>query len=186
MTRNKNLLVVLFFSIFLFSACTSSVAQKNNLSNEFRRPDFGQPERKSDIRGLVKSISGNEITILKIERLALGKSGEIGSSETKDATKATSLGQASKRMPGMGGGARFSGYAKDQAAILERMKEMSTGEEKILIPVGIQMLKANPTNQKAGPIEATLTDVKKDIMIQVWLDGDVSDRNIAEFVMITR
>ena len=32
-----------------------------------RMPDFGQPDRPADYRGVVKSIMGNEITILKID-----------------------------------------------------------------------------------------------------------------------
>jgi predicted small secreted protein len=32
-----------------------------------RRPDFGQPEKQPDIRGVVKSVTGNAVTILKID-----------------------------------------------------------------------------------------------------------------------
>ena len=35
-------------------------------------------------------------------------------------------------------------------------------------------------------IEATLSDIKADKMISVWLDESVTDRNLASFVLITR
>ena len=183
-------IIVLFFLLlsggFLFSGCakkeTNLDLNKQTQLGEFRRPDFGQPEREPDVRGLVKSMVGNEITILKIER---GQGESLNNSE-KEKTEAVSLGGSAGRMPGMGGGSRLSGVSRDDDAVLEKMKEMSTGEEKVLIPVGIQMLKPNLAEIKSEPLEATLSDVKIDKMVQVWFDENTGDRKIANFVMITR
>jgi len=67
--------------------------------------------------------------------------------------------------------------------MLDKMKEMSTGEEKILIPVGIQMLKANP-EEIGNPLEANLSDIKDSSMLKIWLNEDVKDRKVASFVFI--
>ena len=192
----KKIIVLSFLLLsggFLFSGCTkketNTELNKQTQVGEFRKLDFGQPEREPDVRGLVKSMVGNEITILKIER---GQGGENLNNPDREKTEAgaTSLGGSTGRIPGMGGGmggsSRLSGDAADQAAMLERMKEMSTGEEKILIPVGIQMLKPDSNESDSEPIEATLADIKIDKMIQIWFDENTGDRKIANFVMITK
>lgn len=179
MKKISFLFIFLVSGLFIFSGC----ANENNVNNkmqldDFRRPDFGQPERRSDVRGLVKSITGNEIVILKIDRPEMNDDKNEG-----DHNNAT-IGQGMGRMPGMG--MRKSGSEQEQAQILEKMKSMATGEEKIIIPVGIQMLMANSVDEKDSPLEASLADIKKDKMIQVWLDENISDRNIADFVMIMK
>ncbi len=181
------------FTSILLSGCINrenKLDQNININNNLRRPDFGQPDREPDLRGLVKSIVGNEITILKINRGQGGEGLNYKDAEKKGETKPVSLGASTVRMPGMGGGQggglRQSGDAVDQEAILERIKEMSTGEEKILIPVGIQMLKPGASEPRSEPVEANLADIKIDKMVQIWLDDDAGDRKIASFVMILR
>ena len=193
-------LIVFFVIIFGLSACSKDQASQNkdvNFENrEFRRPDFGQPERNADISGLIKSITGNEVTILKIDRPQRGEGMGVDmpgeeDSEEKDTEKTAmpSFNGSAGRVPGMGhgmNGARNTD-ADAQAAMIERMKEMSTGEEKVLIPVGIKMLKPDTENtEKREMIEATLSDVAKDKMINIWLDENSGDRNIASFVLIMR
>ena len=151
----KVLYLAMFFIVALgLTACDKNQATQNTSVNfenrEFRRPDFGQPERNADISGLIKSITGNEVAILKINRLERGEGVGIGMFDKKDfdeenieEASAPSFGGTSGRMHGMGGGMRSGGNldADAQTAMIERMKEMSTGEEKVLIPVGIKMLK---------------------------------------------
>ena len=189
-----------FVVIFGLSACDKNQASQNtdvNFENrEFRRPDFGQPERNADISGLIKSITGNEVAILKIDRPQRGEGmgGDMQGEEDSDEkdtekTPMPSFNGSSGRMPGMGHG--MSGARNTdtdaQAAMIERMKEMSTGEEKVLIPVGIKMLKPDTENiEKREMIEATLSDIVKDKMIDIWLDQNSGDRNIASFVLIKR
>ncbi len=197
----KIVVLALFIAIFVFSGCTKEQTQKqDNTVNKddfaMRRPDFGQPEREVDIRGLVKSIVGNEITILKIDpstRFARsGQDGEQEGEENDKDQKSGSLGigmTGGGRMSGMGRGSRPGSGEVDagmQTEMLERMKEMSTGEETILIPIGIQMLKPSDNIEKIEMVEATFEDVDQDKMIQVWLNQDITDRKVAEFVLITR
>ena len=188
------MLVVLFAVIFTLSACNKQSGNTDNtgganFDNQGRRmPDFGQPEAPADIRGLVTSVVGNEVTILKIDRPQMGM-GENSNLEEGEEPKASAIGTGSGgRMPGMGGGSRSSGADADsQAAMLERMKEMSTGEEKIIFPVGIQMLKAElGVGDTPTMVEANLGDVKIDKMLNVWLNEDVTDRKVASFVLVTR
>jgi hypothetical protein len=85
------------------------------------------------------------------------------------------------RMGGIGG--QDSG---SRATMLEELKKLSTGEEKIMIPVGIQMLKAevNTETKKREMVEATLSDINADKMITVWLNAAVTDKKVAEFILI--
>ena len=81
------------------------------------------------------------------------------------------------------GGSRPDMDEDMQAQMLERMKEMASGEEKVLIPVGIQMLKPEEGSDPTM-IEATLEDIKANTMLQIWLDKSVTDRNVARFVLV--
>jgi len=197
----KIVVLALFIAIFVFSGCTKDQTQnQDNTVNKddfaMRRPDFGQPEREADTRGLVKAIIGNEITILKIDPLTRfarsGQDGEQEGEENDKDQKSGSLGigmTGGGRMPGMGRGSRPGSGEVDagmQTEMLERMKEMSTGEETILIPIGIQMLKPSDNIEKIEMVEATFEDISANKMIQIWLNQDITDRKVAEFVLITR
>lgn len=185
---------------FLLSGCASKQSTNsihntdNQLSvDEPRRPDFGQPERRPDIRGLVKKIIGNEVTILKIDRPDITE-GEDNSKEDKsggDANQKNPTLGTGGVVPGMGPGmgmgrGTHSEEDVDQDAMIKRIEAMSSGEETIIVPVGIQMLMPDTDNPGGDPIEATLADIEKNKMIQIWLDDSAKDRQIASFVLITR
>ncbi len=186
----KKSLIFLVFLLgvgIIFSGCAKK--QVNNQASEFRRPDFGQPEGRADIMGLVKSVTGNEVTILKIDRPVEGK-GKFNNTENKDVDgKKASLGTGASggRMPGMGRGMIKNADAEVQAQMIEKIKEMSSGEETVLIPVGIRMLMSDISSEdKNSVLEASLSDVKIDKMIQIWLDENSTDRKLADFVMIMK
>lgn len=190
------LLVLAFISL---SACSSQNTDKpadSGQFREFKRPDFGQPEEPADIRGLVSDKVGNEIKVLKIEQPPRGgeeRTGPVSEADEEDnGGQALSISGTGTRMPGMGGGPGMRGGERPvmdedaQTRMLERMKEMASGEETVLIPVGIRMLKPDTESDSKEPvmIEASLEDVKENSMLQIWLDESVADRNIAEFVLI--
>jgi hypothetical protein len=206
-------LFVLTLGIVSLSACTAKSEDANNparanpddvgaqsrgeerpgFDEQGRRlPDFGQPETEADLRGLVTSLLGNEVTMLKLDRLGRGTTTEAGQEQAETGEQARALGGAGVPMSGPGGGMRGGmrpDTAASQAEMIERLKEMSTGEEKIIIPVGIKMLKADTTSdQKEGPkmVEASLSDIKSNSMLTVWLDKSVTDKKVAAFVMIMR
>lgn len=204
----------LFFSVALvalsvLTGCSSTTetapkdqASVGNSGNRSRRPDFGQPDRPADIRGIVKSLIGNEATILKIDLPNRSASSTpatgAGSTTSKEAfsLNGTTGGGAAGR-PGRMGGGDFGGPggpgSRDgqgsgtREQMLARLKEMSTGEEKITIPVGIKMMKAGSAGTgKREMVEATLADITADKTLMVWLNTNIgtSTKKTADFVLI--
>jgi len=212
----KLLYVALVLPVFLFvlTGCSQKASNNSQIKSgdsntanmRDRRPDFGQPDRQVDVRGVVKSIVGNEVTVLKLDMAGRG-SGTGAASSTDEATNAegtttknavaVSLTGSTGGVPpgarqggGMMGDARPGGSGEQDSTtrtqILEKLKEMSTGEEKIIIPIGIKMLKSSADSQNGNRemIEATLSDLMADKMISIWLNSVVTDKKVAEFVLI--
>lgn len=208
MKKHSIIAIVLLISVFALAGCAKKQSNGENSDNstqrEFnRRPDFGQPETPADIMGIVKSVIGNEVTLLKIERperTGQSDGNEDGSDEgeeNRDRTNSAPAlggitgGTTGGRVPGVGGrgGFRTGGGDTDmQAQMLERMKEMSTGEVKVIVPVGIRMLMPVVDSESNEPqvVEATLADIKADKMMQIWVNNEVTDRQVADFVLIMR
>jgi len=98
--------------------------------------DFERPEEKPNISGIVKNIIGNEVTILKIERPEIskddgGEDTDIEKDESKEEPRSGSGGSM-----GMGGGMNQLNTDEENDDRVEMLKNMSVGEEKIIIPVG--------------------------------------------------
>lgn len=156
-------------------------SKNNEISKKNRVFDFEKPEEKADISGIVKTITGNEVTVLKIERQTFDEN----SNENRDIEKDKSDNVAERRPAsgmggGMGMGSRLNVGDENSDERLEMLKSLSTEDEKIIIPVGIKMLK----NDNGKMIEATLDDVTKDKMLTIWIDENITDKNIAYFVVI--
>jgi hypothetical protein len=199
------ILGVFLLPILLLAGCGTNpkIAANPQGGRDFRQPDFGQPQKPADVTGVVESITGNEVTILKIER---PQGGNPDATSTEKASGGTTTNRASSpaaigstdrggfgmRGPGGAGGPDGQGRqqrqetADEQAAMLEKIKSMSTGKEVVIIPVGIQMLKSDDSGGAPGMIEATLKDVKQNKMVQIWLDDAAAERKIANFVMIMK
>jgi len=168
----------------------SACGAKKEVGNERpgqRMLDFGQPEAMPSLSGLVKSVLGNEVTILKIERPSFDKETTKDREKSNDSEKKTTLslgvGTGMGKVRGMGG--VKPGGERDEDTMIAMMKTMSTSEEKVIIPVGIRMLK-NDSEEAGKPemVEATLEDIKQDTMLMIWLDESVSDRQVAKFVVV--
>lgn len=190
----KKVLVFSLLMIIVLSGCS----QKNDNSSQaegksqevnsenIKRPgvpDFERPEEEPSLRGLVKAVVGNEVTILELampdrDKVMDGE-GDADNNQVEEkaptATFGTGTGMRSGR--GMGGGDRDN---VDEDARLEMMKSMATGEAKVIIPVGIKMLK----NEDGEMVNATLTDVSSNKILMIWLNKNIEDKNIAEFVII--
>ncbi|QQG52960.1 MAG: hypothetical protein HY931_01860 [Candidatus Falkowbacteria bacterium] len=201
---------VLLLFLFVLTACgqtnkdnsqTSTTTDKSNAAlnpSRNNRPDFGQPDRASDIRGLVKSILGNEVNVLKVEMPnRQASSTEATNTENNNTKKEAGVSLTTTGVPagggagmgmgmGMGGGPGGAGgqTADSRAQMLETLKAMSSGEEKVIIPVGIKMLKFSSENGSREMIEANLSDITADKMITIWLNQSVTDKKVAEFVLI--
>ena len=188
------------------SAPASNGGQANNQNPAGqpgpRRPDFGQPQRQPDIRGVVKSIVGNEATILKVDTnfrqaSSTPDNGSGGASTTRSATRLSLGGTGGGAGGGRGGagggfggpggpGGPGGGGASNRAAMIAQLEAMSTGEDTVIIPVGIKMLKpdASSTTGKRTMVEATLADITPDKIITIWLNTAVTDKKVADFVLI--
>jgi len=190
----KKLLILLVVFSFVLSGCSSnsnvdkSVNDDVNSSKE--RTNFESPEDKADIVGIVESITGNEVVILKIEmgdpsqNLPENAESEKKSTETEGKTLSlTGTGTMGGPGGGMGGKRPEGSFDENsRSEMLEKIKEMSNGSETVLIPVGIKMLKTD--SETRAMVEANLTDVVVDQMINIWLNDEITDRKIAEFVII--
>ncbi|MFZ6015464.1 MAG: hypothetical protein ACOYUZ_03860 [Patescibacteria group bacterium] len=97
--------------------------------------------------------------------------------------------------PGMGGGFRGQGQdgqAFDRTAMEEARKEMikqlkerSIGSETITIPVGIPIIGGfRPGGEPGAGNQLSFSDIEKDSMITVWLNQEVQDKKVAEFVSL--
>ena len=79
---------IIFASIFLLSisfltGCGSDDSSQKN-PEVLRSPDFGQPERQPDAMGIVKSVTGNEVTILKLDMSKFGEERVSGEGDSED------------------------------------------------------------------------------------------------------
>ncbi len=215
MKKKKIIFPLLLLLVLILSGCQSGKINSQNNSEEAvqnnqknggdlnsgpRRPDFGQPDRDADTRGIVKSIVGNEVSVYEIAS-GFGRNQASSSQEnvkTEDSSKpAVSLtgsnvpsGPGGGMGPGMGAGMGPGGGGErtetDRSAMLENLKAMSTGEAKIIIPVGIQMLKSSESSEdgRRDFVEASLSDISANKTLTIWLDSSVSDKKVAEFVLI--
>ena len=191
----KKVITISLLLIFVLAGCAGQGNNEQTDANqdndgkklrEKRMPDFERPESKPSVTGLVKSILGNEVTILKIDRSDReGKDSVEGMTDMTDEQKAEKKASLnpSMAMGGGGGGMRMgkgSNSSGDKTDMVEIMKKLSTGEAIVTIPVGIKMLKKDNMEM----VEATLEDIKKDTMLIVWTDETITDRNIANFVIL--
>ena len=183
--KNTGKLFLLFLLLFAFTACssdnisdTSSVAGGEESSLE----GFGQPERTAEVNGVIKSITGNLITVAIVER----QTGE--NTEEANTEDAAAVGVTSTNIPGSGSGGGGGG-SKDSAVSdadrLAKLLERSTGQESVTVPVGIAMTKFSEVeSEDREKVEAILSDLSAGQMVSVWLNQDIPDRKVAEFVSI--
>ena len=70
--KNIKIYLLLFLLLATVTACSknnsgnSTTGQNDPANQGFHRPDFGQPESQADVMGLVKSVIGNEIVVIKV------------------------------------------------------------------------------------------------------------------------
>ena len=181
----KKVIIISLLFVFILAGCTgqnnNEPEENNNILRQNRIPGFEKPEERQDFSGIVKTTAGNEVTILKIERPGNLQEENEENTENTENTEKNQAGSSSGFSRGMGGmGGQLNTGTVDVDERIEMLKNMSTGEEKIIIPVGIKMLK----NENGTMVEATLEDVTRNKMLQIWIDKTITDRNIATFIII--
>ena len=122
-----------------------------------------QPDRKMDVYGKITWIEWNEITLLQVDT-------------SKDPTFDMTPTEKKKYMLSMDEAAR--------TALKEEINKATLWEIKLTVPVWIPMTKKEAQWPDAPNLEASLADLKAWQYISVWLNTEVVDRKVAEFVKI--
>ncbi len=178
-----SLCIILLITVMGFSACTSGNSAENSEQNSIQQ--YQKPESEANIVGIIKTMVGNEITITQYDLSEIEEKTPTTITEEEKTTIVASGGIGSGG--GMGGGT--GNGSGDPTAIFDSME--SLGDIKITIPVGIQMIKTGggrikteEQNNTPQDNNASLEDVKVGGMLTIWLNKEIADRNIAEFVVI--
>ncbi len=199
--------VVLAVGALIASGQANDLFNKNPDGQELARQGAGEfsgiktPDREADIVGVVSAVSGNKITLLKLDAEDMPGAGmgqapadgtqpsakdDAGMSGTRP-TRPAGDNNANRQMPqgdtgSMPSGQRPSGNTRtaggkaDNSAMITELKAKSIGEEVVTVPVGIQMTRMGG--------EAAFTDLTSDTLVRIWLNSDVDDAKVAEFVSI--
>jgi len=184
----------------ILGGCAAKTGTESNKSKtgQFNNANISLPDRDADVVGVVKSMTGNQVAISQIDMDVMmekmrANMPTTSSTNAGDTEKKTSNLVQTTGVPGGGrtGGGNFTGSGRpggmagaggSEDAIAARdtmLKELlkdSKGDIDLIIPVGIQM------TSRGG--EASLADVKVGSMLNVWLNQEITDRKIAEFVSL--
>ena len=163
-----------------------------------------EPERDADIYGMVTSIKGNRITVMKFDPSTVPgakKSGSDAVEQTTTDENAISLGTSSSAMPGAGGGGRMPGgggmpsggpgggsssTSSTREDKLEELKKTSIGTETITVPVGIPILvQSSSADGQTTQEMTTIRDLTSDTVVILWLKSEETqtDTNADSAVM---
>jgi hypothetical protein len=184
------LLLILFVGGFAWNYLSQGKSSGANNSQKQSPQSQSIPNRDADIVGMIESVKGNQITVLRFDPGNIpAAAGQQTGIEQKIGTEenAISLGTSSSGMPAggppagfsgpSGGGSFFSGGSGTRATILSELKAGSTSTEVITVPIGIPILKAGVTG-------VAFTQLASDTVVEIWLDAAGSESKAA-FVNIT-
>ncbi len=158
-----------------------------------------EPDRDADIYGMITSVKGNQITILKFDPSTMPGAKENGiAKETEESSgeNAISLGTSSSMpsggpggnggMPGNGsrdgGGGMPGGFGGSSSSTreekLEELKKTSIGTETITVPVGISILVQSTASDGQSSVEmGNLKDLTSDTVVVLWLKESEDNEN---------
>lgn len=159
----KILLPILIITTLFLASCTSSETTNETNTTQTQDTTSAQPERKVDIYWKITSIEWNEVTILQVDT-------------SKDPTFNMTPTEKRKYMQSMEESARM--------ALKEQINSATLGEVKVTIPVGIPMTKKTAQWPDAPNVEASLADLKNWQYLSIWINSEIIDTKIAEFVKI--
>ncbi|MDD5769990.1 MAG: hypothetical protein PHE25_03405 [Candidatus Gracilibacteria bacterium] len=159
----KKTIFLAILAVSLLNSCSSNTDTTTTLTTNTTTIISSQPDRKIDIYGKVISMEGNEITLLEVDT-------------SKDPTFNMTPEEKKKYMTSLDEATRMALKAEINSATL--------GEIKLTIPVGIAMTKKTAQGTDAPLVEASLADVKIGGYLSVWLNQEITDKKIADFVKI--
>lgn len=170
------------------------------------------PDRDPDIVGMIDSVNGNQVTILKFDPsviLDLPMIQNSNNSQKNNASKnAISLGQSGGGMivgggggggfnrsggsgstrtgsSGGGGGQNSGSSGSNRQTIIAEIKAVSKGKEMITVPIGIPIVKADAGSSGSKAQGGSFIDLTSDTMVKVWLSNTNDGKNTAGVVEIT-
>lgn len=179
--------LVLVFMFALICGGAIYFYEKNNskssVDSDNDSQTFVEPEEDASIYGMITSVKGNKITILKFDLSTMpgAKSDEVASSESAS-ENAISLGQTSS-MPGGGKGGPPSGggpsgfgggnSSTTRQTKLEELKSTSIGLETIEVPVGIPVVVQSSSGGQYSE-SGNLRDLVSDTLVVIWTEDEGS------------
>lgn len=164
-----------------------------NQLNMPEKQDLNLPDRDADIMGIVESVKGNQVTVLKLDASSMPQMNRDDESGNSGENASGGSGQKRERLSReMPQGERPTGTSADGASaqrptggasdtMISELKAKSTGTEIITVPVGITMYKESGMGQWSG---ATLTDLSANSMVTIWLNSSAEGENVAEALQI--
>ncbi|MFK7779791.1 MAG: hypothetical protein QM490_01475 [Candidatus Gracilibacteria bacterium] len=139
---------------------TSINANKNNTMDRNEEIISLQPKYKNELYGKIKQIEGNMFTISEID---LSKDPTIGMEQAEKKEYMTSLSDA------------------DKQALKAQALSAFIGDVKVMIPVGIPMIKKELIGEDKLDLEATLADLQTGDIISIWYNEEITDRKVAKY-----
>lgn len=166
MIMKSILIPAIVITTFLLASCWTTETTTNSVTptTQTQNTVSVQPERKMDIYWKILSMEWNEITMLQVDT-------------SKDPTFEMTPTDKKKYMMAMDESARM--------AFKEQINSATLWEVKIMIPVGIPMIRKTAQWPDAPNAEASLADVKNWQYISVWLSPESKDKKVSEFVKIS-
>lgn len=159
----KKTIFLAILAVSLLNSCSSNTDTTTTLTTNTTTIISSQPDRKIDIYGKVISMEWNEITLLEVDT-------------SKDPTFNMTPEEKKKYMTSLDEATRMALKAEINSATL--------WEIKLTIPVWIAMTKKTAQWTDAPLVEASLADVKIWWYLSVWLNQEITDKKIADFVKI--
>jgi preprotein translocase subunit YajC len=139
-----------------------TASQSNTSSSLTPAQEQGQPARSAEIKGIVKSIEGNEVLIAN----------EI------DTVELTTEQQAAKK-------AERQALSQEERQALKAQETAAAEIENvnIMIPVGVPIKKT--TGDASGTlVEAELADIKEGTYVSIWANDYKTDKQTIVFVKV--
>lgn len=163
----KKALVIMVSLLFMIGlvGCGSS-GSKVATDNSGAKTTFavpGQPDRKAEVYGKVKSIQGNLITVMEMEQTLTGQ--ELSDKDREKRRQEMQNLSPEERKKKIDGEQTFTG------------KTLT-----VTIPVGIPVMTKKDQNPAANFEEGNIGNIKMGNTVTIWTENQQKDNSTAEFV----
>jgi ABC-type Fe3+-hydroxamate transport system substrate-binding protein len=161
--KNAVLTLVILSIMVVFAGCSTKTNLAENLTSTTEIPN--PPERTAELYGQVKSIVGNEITLLLAEFTVT-----TPLTEDEKAKKKSEMSQLS---------------AEERKSLKESQMKYTGETATVIIPVGTPIIIGSSNGAEQIPAEKSLSDIYSGIIVRIWLDqGGVGTDKTSEYVRI--